>query len=484
MSQVLPPHTGSKQAGSEQAASEKAASKQGSSILDANAGGTDLEALGPRSRDVARRRGDVLGSGYRLFYSTPLHLVRGEGCRVWDLDGRRYLDLYNNVPGLGHAHPAVTQAVTRQLGTLNTHTRYLHEGIVGYAEDLLSTMPAEIDRAVFVCTGSEANDLAARVARRATGRRGIIVTSEAYHGNTELVSGLSPALGGGQPLGADVRIVPPPDPALAAAVGQRDVGAWFADHVRRATQQLQASGAGVAALLVDTVFSSDGVFPGEPGTLDAAVRIVRQAGGVLIADEVQPGFGRVGVPLWGFARLGLVPELVTMGKPMGNGMPVAGVAAQGDVLGAFTDDQPYFNTFGGNPVSMAAAQAVLDALRAEELPRRAEIVGDHLRAGVVDLRRTHASVGTVRGIGQYTGVDVLDPDTGRPSGDLALAVVEAMRERGVLLSVAGPLAHVLKIRPPLVLGLAEADEAVEALDGALLDATAALRRARGTDGGR
>ncbi|MCL8026106.1 aspartate aminotransferase family protein [Nocardioides bruguierae] len=439
-----------------------------SSILDANAfDASALERLDPESRVLAQRRAAVLGSGYRLFYRTPVQVVRGEGCHLWDAEGRRYLDLYNNVPSVGHAHPAVTAAVTAQMGQLNTHTRYLHEGVVSYAERLLGTMPDALERLVFLCTGSEANDLAIRVARAATGKRGLVISSEAYHGNTALVSGFSPALGPGQVLDEAVQLVPPPDPAAVAATGQRDVGAWFSDHVRRAVMRLQDAGHGVAGLLVDTVFSSDGVFPGVRGSLDAAARTVRRNGGLVIADEVQPGFARTGEAFWGFERLGLVPDLVTLGKPMGNGIPISALAAGADVLDAFAGSQPYFNTFGGNPVSVAAASAVLDVICGEGLQERARVVGEDLRGGLRDLGRHHPCLGTVRGVGQYTGIDVLDPATGLPDGGRALDLVEAARERGVLLSVAGPHGHVLKIRPPLVLEHADVEHALHVLDDAL-----------------
>jgi 4-aminobutyrate aminotransferase-like enzyme len=288
-----------------------------STIMDTNSFRPEhAAALDARTRRLTERREHVLGESYRLFYREPVHLVRGRGAHLWDAEGRQYLDMYNNVPSIGHAHPAVVAAVHEQMTQLNIHTRYLHERILDYSDELLSTMPAALDRVMYLCTGSEANDLAIRVARAATGGRAIIVTREAYHGNTELVSAHSPSLGSGQTLDPDVILVDPPD-----GYRQRvdDLGSWFADAVRQGIERSEARGVRVAALLMDSMFSSDGVFPATAGDLTAAVAVVRAHGGVVIADEVQPGFGRTGEAFWGFGRHGLVPEIVTLGKPMGNG---------------------------------------------------------------------------------------------------------------------------------------------------------------------
>lgn len=379
-----------------------------------------------------------------------MHLVRGFGTKLFDADGNDYLDAYNNVASVGHSHPHVIDSVTRQLSTLNTHTRYLHEGIVDYSQRLLATFP-DLEQSgsyqvMYACTGSEVNDLALRVAAMHTGATGIIVTEEAYHGNTAAVNAISPSIGGRSSLGPHVRTV---SPKLKSA----EIAAVIAD--------LQDSGFGVSALVVDTIFSSDGIFP-DPLVLAPAVAAVRAAGGVLIADEVQPGFGRTGAGMWGFSRHGVLPDLVTMGKPMANGMPVAAMVARGDVLAAFATEVPYFNTFGGNPVSMAAAAAVLDVIEGEQLIANAATVGGDLRTEVARLGAGHARIGEVRGAGLYLGVEVLD-DAGLPDRATARWIVNAMRERRVLISVCGRDGNVLKIRPPMVFSMSDVDRFVAEL---------------------
>jgi 4-aminobutyrate aminotransferase-like enzyme len=439
---------------------------EGNSFKAADAGG-----LGPRARDLVSRRQRALGPAYRLFYRNPVELVRGRGAHVWDADGREYLDLYNNVPSVGHAHPRVVEAVSRQLGELNTHTRYLHEAIVTYAEDLLATMPDEVDQVMFVCTGSEANDLALRVGRAYTGGAAYIATREAYHGNTALVSAHSPSLSTVEPMDPALRVVDPPDtyrhgsPAAA--------GAAFLAAVEQAVAEIEASGDGLAGLIVDSSFSSDGIFTGTPGMITAAAELVQAHGGVFIADEVQPGFARTGEAFWGFARHGIVPDLVTTGKPMGNGFPVAALAARHEVLEPFSARRPYFNTFGGNPVAIAAAQAVLDVIRDEGLQQHALETGQQLRAALTSLAAEHEVIGDVRGAGLYTGLElVTDRGTRAPGTGLALAVIEELRERGVLTSVCGPDSNVLKLRPPLALRQSDLPFLTEALDGALRAAEA------------
>ena len=273
------------------------------------------------TRDMIARRSRLLGPAYRLFYDQPVQFVRGEGVWLYDTAGDRYLDAYNNVASVGHCHPRVVQAIARQAAVLNTHTRYLHETVLDFAEKLLATFPPEIGHVMFTCTGSEANDLALRVARTCTGGTGFIVTANAYHGVTSALTELSPALGLPLPEGSHVRLVPAPGSTSNA-------GQIFAGHVSDALADMKKHGIRPAALLVDTIFSSDGVFADPPGFLRPAVEAVRAEGALFIADEVQPGFGRCGEQMWGFVRHGLVPDLVTMGKPMGNGHPVAGMAAR------------------------------------------------------------------------------------------------------------------------------------------------------------
>ncbi len=427
---------------------------------------TSDDTAAPNTALMARRA-RLLGPAYRLFYEEPLHLVRGEGVWLHDAQGKRYLDAYNNVASVGHAHPHVTEAIARQASLLNTHTRYLHEGILDYAERLLAHMPSALGHAMFTCSGSEANDLAMRIARCHTGAQGLIITRYAYHGVTAALAEASPSLGAQMHLGDSVRTVPAP-----ALAGQdaAETGRRFADGVRQAIAELAIAGMRPAALLVDTVFSSDGVYTDPAGFLQEAVQAVREAGGLFIADEVQPGFGRTGEAFWGFERHGLVPDIVTLGKPMGNGHPVAGLAVKPQVLAPFAATCRYFNTFGGNPVSMAAAAAVLDVIEREGLQSNALAVGAHLRERLAALRLHHPQVGEVRGAGLFVGVALVQPDAaGLPPATLATRVVNALRQRGVLLSATGPAADTLKIRPPLVLRREHADLLVDTLDDVLRD---------------
>jgi 4-aminobutyrate aminotransferase-like enzyme len=419
--------------------------------------------LSLREKAMVERRQRLLGPAYRLFYEHPVHLVRGEGAWLFDSDGNRYLDCYNNVASLGHAHPRVVEAIARQAAQINTHTRYLHDTVLDYAEALLATFPASLGHVMFTCTGSEANDLALRIARAHTGGEGIVVTSLAYHGVTSALAELSPSLGEGVPLGRHVATVPPPD----AYRGGADMPARFAADVARAFADLHRHGIRPCALLVDTMFTSDGVFPDPAGFLAQAAEAARAAGALFIADEVQPGFGRTG-SMWGFERHGVEPDIVTMGKPMGNGHPVAGLAIRPDLLARFGGTARYFNTFGGNPVSAAAGLAVLEVLREESLPANAAAVGAHLSAGLSALAARHELIGDVRGAGLSIGVELVrDRVTKEPATVETTRIVNALRERRVLISASGPGANILKIRPPLCLSREQADLFVAALDEVL-----------------
>ncbi|MBU9331372.1 aminotransferase class III-fold pyridoxal phosphate-dependent enzyme [Burkholderia multivorans] len=422
-------------------------------------------ALDAQARALVERRARVLGPAYRLFYETPLHIVRGEGVWLYDSAGRAYLDAYNNVASIGHCRPEVVEAIAKQASTLNTHTRYLHDGILDYAERLLRTMPDALSQAMFTCTGSEANDLALRIAKQYTGGTGVIVTQLAYHGVTAAIAEISPSLGRHVPLGLHVRTVAPPD---TYRDGDADVGARFARDVQRAIDDLVRHGVRPAALIVDTLFTSDGVFADPRGFLQGAVAAIRQAGGVFIADEVQAGFARTGSKMWGFERHDVVPDLVTMGKPMGNGHPIAGLAARAEVLERFGKDTRYFNTFGGNPVSCAAAAATLDVIVNDGLQANASRIGAYLREGFRTLARKHDLIGDVRGDGLFLGVELVrDRHAKTPAEDETQRVVNLMRERGVLISATGVRGNVLKIRPLLPFTQEHADLLLAAADGSL-----------------
>ncbi|WP_241579221.1 aspartate aminotransferase family protein [Rosenbergiella nectarea] len=437
-----------------------------STIMDTNSFRAEhADALRPEIRQLTDKRDRILGESYRLFYRNPVHLVKGEGQYLWDAEGRKYLDVYNNVASIGHCHPAVVEAVSLQMQQLNTHTRYLHENILNYTESILATTPAEIDRAMYMCTGSEANDLAIRVAKSFSGGTGIIVTQEAYHGTSELTSGASPALGSGQALAPTTRVVPAPD---FYRLTPSDPGQWFANEIQKQIDDMKQNGIKFAGFLADSIFSSDGVLPNPPGFLKAAIEVVHKNGGIFIADEVQPGFARTGDTFWGFARHGVVPDIITTGKPMGNGIPVSALFAKSDVLASFSDHIPYFNTFGGNPVSMAAAQAVLKVIQEENLQEHSRVMGALLLTELRRLQQKYRCVGDVRGAGLFIGFElVTDPESKQPNKALALDLIERLRDQGILTSVAGPYGNVLKLRPPLAFQAADIDWLVGGLDRAL-----------------
>ncbi|SCK16658.1 aspartate aminotransferase family protein [Vogesella sp. LIG4] len=420
--------------------------------------------LPAREQELIRRRQAALGSAYRLFYEQPLHVVRAEGVWLYDPDGTPYLDVYNNVASVGHSHPRVVAAIARQAATLNTHTRYLGDGIVDYAERLLATLPAAGYQAMFTCTGSEANDLALRLAWNATGGKGVIVSSHAYHGVTSSVAECSPAFGDSVPLGVHVRTVPPPDSYRQGP----DAGERFVREVEAAIADLRRHGIQPAALLVDTLFTSDGVYPEPAGCLARAAEAIRAAGGLFIADEVQAGFARSGSHFWGFQRHGVLPDIVTMGKPMGNGHPIAGLVARPEIIDAFGSRVRYFNTFGGNAVSCAAGMAVLDVIRDENLQHNALETGAYLKAGFETLAARHALIGDVRGAGFFLGVEMVsDRASKAPASAETARIVNALRQRRILISATGPAGNILKVRPQLVFAREHADMLLRALDEVL-----------------
>lgn len=415
-------------------------------------------------RALIDRRNRLLGPAYRLFYDRPLHFVCGEGVWLYGADGTRFLDVYNNVAVVGHSHPRVVAALTQQAAILNTHTRYLHEGILDYAEALLATLPAELGHMLFTCTGSESNDLAYRLAKEHTGGTGFIVTELAYHGGTNAIAELSPSLGKHVALGTHVRTVRAPDNYRR---GDRDISETFAKDVYDAIADLRRHGIRPAALLVDSIFASDGVFSDPPGFLREAVKEIRDAGGVYIADEVQAGFARTGDRMWGFERHGVVPDIVTMGKPMGAGYPMAGVAVRPAVVQEFSHSR-YFNTFGGNPVAAAVGLAVLNVIRSEGLQDNASVVGAYLRDRLSELGNRHEVIGDVRGAGLFIGLELVsDRTTKAAAPELTARVVNELRMRRVLISSCGPFANVLKIRPPLVFSKENADQFLAAFEEVL-----------------
>jgi 4-aminobutyrate aminotransferase-like enzyme len=403
-----------------------------------------IDDLAPRTRSMIQRRRKVLGPAYRLQYANPVEFVRGEGVWLYDVDGRQVLDAYNNVPSVGHCHPHVVEAIRRQAATLNTNTRYLDAKVLDYAEALLATHDEALDNVMFTCTGSEANDLALRVARYHTRAEGVIISRHAYHGVTASAAAISPSLGRHVPLGREVRAI-----GLPFGMTGYAAAAWMAKEVSGAIADLERHGIQLAAFIVDTLFASDGILADPRGFLAPAVEAVHAASGLFIADEVQPGFGRTGEAMWGYQRHGVKPDIAVMGKPMGNGMPIAGMAARSRILERFGSETRYFNTFGGNSVSIAAAAAVLDVMHDEDLISRARVVGLELRSRIEAAVYGRIEFGELRGAGLYLGLDMRGDGT-RDATQLATEFVNSMRNHGVLISATGVQGETLKIRPPLV----------------------------------
>ncbi|MEZ4659825.1 MAG: aminotransferase class III-fold pyridoxal phosphate-dependent enzyme [Caldilineaceae bacterium] len=422
---------------------------------------------------IAVRR-QKLGKSLSTSYKRHLHIVSGRGQYLYDETGRPYLDGVNNVCHVGHAHPYVAAAGQRQMAVLNTNTRYLHDNLVDYVERLTATLPDPLSVCFLVCSGSEANELALRLARTYTNQQDIITVDAAYHGNTQALIEISPykfAGAGGKGAPPYVHTALMPDPYRGQFKGYGlDAGHGYAQHVGQLVKEMQAHGSGPAAYICESLLGCGGQIVLPAGYLAEAYRLVRAAGGVCIADEVQVGFGRVGSHMWGFELQGVVPDIVTMGKPIGNGHPLAAVVTTPEIADAFANGMEYFNTFGGNPVSCAIGLAVLDVIEREGLQQNALEVGSYLLAQLEPLKEKYALVGDVRGRGLFIGIElVLDRVTLEPAPRHASYVVERAKELGLLLSTDGPLHNVIKFKPPIVFDKSNADFMVRVLDEVLQD---------------
>jgi len=423
-------------------------------------------ASDPRKTILAERK-QLIGPSLSLSYREPLLIVKGRGQYLFDAQGRRYLDCVNNVCHVGHCHPRVVEAAARQMAELNTNTRYLHPNIVEYARRLTATLPDPLEVCFFVNSGSEANDLALRLARTHTGSRDMIVLEHAYHGHTGDLIEISPYKfdgKGGAGAPPHTHKVPIPDRYRGKyRDGDGDLGALYADEVAKAAEGTGAQG--LAGFIAESIVSCGGQVVLPDGYLAASFDGVRSAGGVCIADEVQVGFGRVGSCFWGFQLQGVVPDVVTAGKPIGNGHPLAAVITTREIAASFCNGMEYFNTFGGNPVSCAVGLEVLRVIEEEGLQQHAADVGDSFLKGLRELMTRHAVIGDVRGCGLFIGIELVsDRDSREPAGVEAAELVEAMKERGILLSTDGPYHNVIKIKPPLVFSREDGDRVVEALD--------------------
>ncbi len=424
-----------------------------------------------RDRLLWQRRRHV-GPSLTLSYVEPLHLVRGEGAFLYDAEGTAYLDLVNNVCHVGHCHPRVVDAAARQMAMLNTNTRYLYDPLLAYLRRLLATFPEPLDVCYLVNSGSEANDLALRLARTVTGRRGVLALDHGYHGHLSSLVEISPYKfdgpgGTGRP--PHVRVCEAPDEYRGrftrddAARGRR-----YAEDVAAQVRSLEKDGHGVAAFFAESALGCGGQIILPDGYLRAAYAHVRAAGGLCVADEVQIGVGRVGTGWWAFETQGVVPDIVTLGKPLGNGHPLGAVVTTREIAAAFDTGMEYFNTFGGNPVSAAVGLAVLDVIRDERLMPHARHMGQRLLGGLRDLARRHRLIGDVRGLGLFIGVELVrDRMTLEPATEETAQVIEQMKARGVLLASDGPFRNVLKVKPPLAIGEEDGNRFLDELDRAL-----------------
>lgn len=419
--------------------------------------------------DLLDRHDRVMGLGAPLFYDEPIEMVEGEGVWLVDAAGRRYLDLYNNVPCVGHANPRVVEAIARQAGTLNVHSRYLHERVIEYVERLLGLHHDGIESAILACSGTEASEVALMMARGATGKQGIVCTDATYHGNSSLVSTLT-FLPRGTPRGP-VRSIATPQRyrPLAAGLTEDELCDRHLQELQDTIDALNADGHGFAGMMICSIFANEGLPVAPAGWFQRAADLVRGAGGLLIADEVQAGFARSG-RWWGYETSGFDPDIVCMGKPMGNGLPLSGVAAGHDLVSGFRRRHRYFNTFAASPLQAAAGMAVIDEITDRNLVESVAAVGDRIRTRLTEIQPDHPRMGDVRGHGLFIGIDWVRPGTTEPDVDGAAAMVEAMKGRGMLIGKAGQHGNVLKVRPPLVFGDEHAILFLDAFEDAVADA--------------
>jgi 4-aminobutyrate aminotransferase-like enzyme/Ser/Thr protein kinase RdoA (MazF antagonist) len=438
-------------------------------LIDVACGLREADTAPAVAQSLLARRKRLLGSRPYLFYDRPLHAVRGDGVWILDDTGRRFLDCYNNVPIVGHCHPLVTEAIARQGRILNTNTRYLGAQVLDYAERLGAKSGGELTACAFVNSGSEANDIAWRMATAWSGAHGALAQEFAYHGITEAIDAISPSAIRIGALAAHVRTLLAPDGYRGRyRAGTPDLGVRYAEDADQAIASLAGAGLKPAAYFIDSAFMTNGILEPQPHYVAEVFRRVRAAGGLCIADEVQSGFGRMGEHFWGYQHHGVTPDIITIGKPAGNGHPLGVVITRPEILDHFVERTAFFSTFGGNNVSAAAGLAVLDVLENEDLVASATAVGAYFRAGLEALQRRHPLIGDVRSIGLAIGVElILDRLTLEPAPRETLRLINALREEGVLTGSEGVHGNIIKMRPPLVFRREHVDIAVAAFERAL-----------------
>jgi 4-aminobutyrate aminotransferase-like enzyme len=412
---------------------------------------TKEETLAARDETLAARR-RLLGGNISVAYRNPVKIVRGEMQYLYDDEGRRYLDAYNNVAHVGHCHPRVVAAGVEQMRTLNTNTRYLHDMILRYAEQLTATLPEPLSVCYFVNSGSEANELALRLARAHTKARDLVVLEHAYHGNTTTMIDISPYKHDG-PGGSG-------PPSWVHKVSWTD-----AQQVTDVGKKLSAQGKPLCGFIAESMPSVAGQIVLPKGYLASAYAAVRAAGGVCIADEVQTGYGRIGTHFWAFEHYNVVPDIVALGKPIGNGHPIGAVITTPEIAQSFNNGMEFFSTFGGNTVSCAIGLTVLKVVHEEQLQQHALAVGNHLLDGLKQLQQHHALIREIRGSGLFLGVELVKDD--KPATLEASNIVNQMRDEGILLGTDGPDHNVLKIRPPMPFSHADADHLLAVLGRAI-----------------
>lgn len=432
---------------------------------DATENGTSQQAMGA----MLIRRKRVMGNRLYLFYDPPLHIVRADGVWLYDASGRAFLDCYNNVPHVGHSNAHVAEAISRQVRVLNTNTRYITDQAIEYAERLTATTDPSLSAVVYVNSGSEANDIAWRMAKAWTKHRGGLCMEFAYHGITDSVDAFSPSNEPHSPLQKHIRTLPPPDDYRGPyRRGEPDLATRYVGLGAKAIDELAETPHGVAAFMLDSAFMTNGMLEAPQGYVSGICDAVRAAGGLFIADEVQSGFGRMGTAMWGHVHHGVVPDFITIGKPAGNGHPIGVIITRPEILNHFTSIAPFFSTFGGNNVSCAAGLAVLDVIRDEKLIENAASTGAYLKRGLSKLIPKHELIGDVRGNGFALGMElVLDRQSRQPAQEEAKQIIGLVRDHGVLIGVEGQFGNILKIRPPVILTSQQADIAIAAIDFAL-----------------
>jgi 4-aminobutyrate aminotransferase-like enzyme len=397
-----------------------------------------------------KKRMSYLGNGDQYFYKEPLHITKGEDVWLFDKEGKKYLDVYNNVAHVGHCNPVVVDATVNQAAKLNTNTRYLHEHIVALAEAIIESMPEGLNVCYFCCSGSEANDLAFQIARNNTGNKGCLVTENAYHGNTTTVFQMSPEDCTANQRESWIGTIPGPQEYLEDEVR-------CIQKTKDQVTKLKSHNHSIAAFIADNIFSSEGIYLPREGYLQTLYALVKDLGGLTIADEVQSGFGRTGDFMWGFEHSGVVPDIVTLGKPMGNGHPISAVITTREIADSFNRDYGYFNTFGGNPVSCAAGLAVIKYIKDNNLVKHAKTVGNYFQEELVKTIGTNDLVKDIRGSGLFIGIEMKDEI-------ITSSTVEQLMNNGVLVGQTGPNNNVMKLRPPMTFQKEHADFVVQQLE--------------------